>query len=74
MNMWLIYNCLCQSATPTDDLKRMGDDTLAALIQHLAKLGINRGVPGIIAGLADREAALRFAADKQGSEGAVGEG
>lgn len=74
MNIEGIYNSLCQTATPSDRLKVMTDETLAALLQHLTQRGIHSGVPGIIAGLAEREAARRFVSDKLGSEGAVGEG
>jgi hypothetical protein len=74
MNVEAIYNTLCQSAKPKDFLKRMGDNTLADLIRHLANRGINSGIPGMITGLAEQEAAARFVSDKLGSEGAVGEG
>jgi hypothetical protein len=74
MNLEAIYHKLCLSGTPAADLDRMGDDTIAAMVRHLAQAGVTGGIPGIMTGLVEQEAAKRFALDKLGREGAAGEG
>lgn len=74
MNLEALYHKLCLSGTPAADLDRMSDQALAALVRHLERAGVHSGVPAIISGLAEREAAKRFVTYKLGVEGAVGEG
>jgi hypothetical protein len=69
-----IYTTLCRSSDPAAALDRMADDTLAALLRDLEAGGVDSGIPGIVAGLCEREAARRFVIDRIGREGAVGEG
>ena len=74
MDLERIYQTLCLSADPKAALERMGDGTLSALVIHLEGAGILSGIPGIILGLAENEAARRFVAANLNNLSPVGEG
>lgn len=74
MNLEAIYNQLCRTGTPKADLERMSDRAVAELVKHLEASGVNSGIPALLTGMVEQEAAKRFAIEHLGREGAVGEG
>jgi hypothetical protein len=74
MNLETIYQSLCMAAAPAAALERMGDTTLAAMIVHLEASGIESGIPGMVLGLCEREAARRFLTEHHDNHSPVGEG
>lgn len=64
MNADTIYQAVCRSGDTRKSLEDMPDATLAVLITHLQAAGIESGVPGIVTGLAETEAARRWVAQQ----------
>jgi len=67
-----IYQEVCTEENPGAYIGRLGDARLAELTRHLAEA--TSGVPGLILGMCEGEAARRWLDDQKDRIGAVGEG
>lgn len=74
MNLEAIYQTLCLSDDPAGALRKMQRETLCALGFHLAASGITTGIPGLVLGMVEAEAAQRYLEENKIASGAVGEG
>jgi hypothetical protein len=55
-----VYHQLCRAGDIERAVADLDDDTLRHLIGYLARLGIESGVPGLIAGIAQVSASDRW--------------